>query len=678
MSGDWDEESEGRAGAYRSERSGGFRERENFRENRERRDSASRFGEDSRFGGGRRFQDSGREYRRESFGQDRQSRFGDRGGFGERDRFQERNRFQDREDRGRSQERGRFGEGFGHRDRFQDREGFQDRDRFPRRDRFEDSERGGRFGRRDPEGGFRERRGGSFSRGSQTFRRDAEFSRDAMERRETRFSRDEERPNRFSRPSRPGFGRDERRPSFGRDRFGGRDRFSRDGREERGGRFPRERNPFRDRSDRDSRGREARFSRSKAEMNHNAERHAENDKKKAEGYIRLNKYIANAGVCSRREADEMIASGVITVNGEICTAMGTLVGPDDKVQFAGQTLKAEKKVYLLMNKPKGYITTADDPEDRKTVMDLLRGACSERIYPVGRLDRNTTGVLLFTNDGDLAKKLTHPSHGARKIYHVTLEQPLSHKDMQEIAKGVYLEDGLVEVDEIAYVENGNRKEIGVQLHSGKNRIVRRIFEHFGYEVVKLDRVLFAELTKKGLSRGEWRFLSEKEVGFLRMNVGKGEGVRYKAEPKHVSPFTPEQLAEAEAIEEAPVKERTRKKRHGASEDEWETNGEEHLDLESLLADMEDEDFDGMDEETEMPGKEIREIEVEEGDEEEDGADVEADESEAEEEEVSGADESDVTEDEDNDEAGEDSGDESLETEAEGGEEEGSKKGSEEF
>lgn len=344
------------------------------------------------------------------------------------------------------------------------------------------------------------------------------------------------------------------------------------------------------------------------------ERHAENDKKKAEGYVRLNKYIANAGICSRREADEMIATGVITVNGEICTQLGTLVGPNDKVQFGGQTLKAEKKVYLLMNKPKGYITTSDDPEDRKTVMDLLDGACSERIYPVGRLDRNTTGVLLFTNDGDMAKKLTHPSHGARKIYHVTLDKPLTHKDMQDISKGVYLEDGLVTVDEISYVESGDRKEVGVQLHSGKNRIVRRIFEHFGYEVVKLDRVLFAELTKKGLVRGGWRFLTDKEIDFLKMNVGKS--VRPGRTVTKDQVFTPEQLAEAESIEEAASTPKKRRKRISEGQEDWDTKGDEELDIDALLKDMEfadeEEEFEGYEvsePESEQAGHGVREIEV---------------------------------------------------------------------
>jgi len=231
--------------------------------------------------------------------------------------------------------------------------------------------------------------------------------------------------------------------------------------------------------------------------------------------IRLNKYIANAGICSRREADTLIESGVVRINGVICTQLGTRVMPNDKVEFGGETLVSEKKVYLLMNKPKGYITTSDDPQDRKTVMHLIEGACKERIYPVGRLDRQTTGVLLFTNDGEMAKRLTHPSHGVRKIYHVTLDKNITKTDLQTIAKGVELEDGFVPVDEINLI-TGTKNEIGIQLHSGMNRVVRRIFEKFDYNVTKLDRVLFAELTKKDLPRGHWRILTDKEISFLKM------------------------------------------------------------------------------------------------------------------------------------------------------------------
>jgi 23S rRNA pseudouridine2605 synthase len=231
--------------------------------------------------------------------------------------------------------------------------------------------------------------------------------------------------------------------------------------------------------------------------------------------IRLNKFIANAGICSRREADELIKAGVIKVNGNIVTEMGLRVGPRDKVQYGDQTLAGEKMVYVLLNKPKGYLTTSDDPFDRKTVMELVADACRERIYPVGRLDRNTTGLLLLTNDGDMAKKLTHPRHKVRKIYHVELDKGLTKSDMIRISDGVELEDGIIKADEIAYTGE-SKKEIGIELHSGKNRVVRRIFELLEYEVVKLDRVSFAGLTKKDLPRGRWRFLTESEVNYLKM------------------------------------------------------------------------------------------------------------------------------------------------------------------
>jgi 23S rRNA pseudouridine2605 synthase len=233
--------------------------------------------------------------------------------------------------------------------------------------------------------------------------------------------------------------------------------------------------------------------------------------------IRLNKYIANAGICSRREADELISSGVVSINGVIVTEMGTKVNAGDSVQYDGTTLISERKKYVLLNKPKGYITTTDDPQERRTVMALVKDSCKERIYPVGRLDRNTSGLLLFTNDGDLAKKLTHPKHGAKKIYHVELDQALTKADMDKIYAGIELEDGIVYVDEIAYIDDSkSKKEIGVEIHSGKNRVIRRIFESLGYEVTKLDRVMFADLTKKDISRGMWRFLTDKEVAYLKM------------------------------------------------------------------------------------------------------------------------------------------------------------------
>jgi len=235
-----------------------------------------------------------------------------------------------------------------------------------------------------------------------------------------------------------------------------------------------------------------------------------------DGKIRLNKYISNAGICSRREADELIQSGAIKVNGQIVTTLGFRVSPIDKIQYGDETLSREKKQYVLLNKPKDYITTANDPEGRKTVMELIKDACRERLYPVGRLDRATTGLLLMTNDGELAKRLMHPSHEMRKVYHVTLNKNLKAVDLKKIAEGLDLEDGRAIVDEVAWASQDNKQEVGIVLHSGKNRIVRRIFEHLGYEVVKLDRTGLAGLTKKNLPRGKFRFLTEKELIMLRM------------------------------------------------------------------------------------------------------------------------------------------------------------------
>jgi 23S rRNA pseudouridine2605 synthase len=234
--------------------------------------------------------------------------------------------------------------------------------------------------------------------------------------------------------------------------------------------------------------------------------------KKDDGLIRLNRFIANSGICSRRKADEIITSGVVSVNGETVTELGTKVNPAvDQVRYNGELLKREKMVYVLLNKPKDYITTTDDPLERKTVMELISKATNERIYPVGRLDRNTTGLLLLTNDGDLADKLSHPKNSISKIYNVELNKNLTQGDFNKIAFGVELEDGLIKPDEVRYVTGGAKNEVGIQIHSGKNRIVRRIFESLGYEVVKLDRVIYANLTKKDLTRGRWRYLTEKEI-----------------------------------------------------------------------------------------------------------------------------------------------------------------------
>ena len=238
------------------------------------------------------------------------------------------------------------------------------------------------------------------------------------------------------------------------------------------------------------------------------------DAPKPAGAIRLNRFIANSGICSRREADDLITAGLVAVNGQIVTELGSKVNPDDEVRFNGSVIKGEKKVYIVMNKPKGFVTSLDDPHADKTVMDLLKGAVAERVYPVGRLDKNSVGVLLITNDGELTRKLTHPSYNKQKVYQVTLDKPLAQADMTKIAEGITLEDGEIHADEISYVSE-NRKEVGIEIHSGRNRIVRRIFESLGYSVQKLDRVYFAGLTKKKLKRGGWRFLSPMEVNRLK-------------------------------------------------------------------------------------------------------------------------------------------------------------------
>ena len=234
--------------------------------------------------------------------------------------------------------------------------------------------------------------------------------------------------------------------------------------------------------------------------------------------LRLNKFIANTGLCSRREADNYITAGQITVNEQVITELGHKINIKDEVKFNGKVLSSEKKVYLLLNKPKDYMTTTEDPHAKQTVLDLVEGACKERIYPVGRLDRMTTGVLLLTNDGDLTTKLIHPSTDMRKIYHVYVNKPITKAHLEELATGITLEDGPIQPDAISFVDETDRRQVGIEIHSGRNRIVRRIFEHLGYKVTRLDRVYFAGLTKKGLKRGEWRFLNEQEVSLLKMNA----------------------------------------------------------------------------------------------------------------------------------------------------------------
>ena len=242
--------------------------------------------------------------------------------------------------------------------------------------------------------------------------------------------------------------------------------------------------------------------------------------KKKEDLIRLNKFIANSGVCSRREADELIKSGKITINGEVVKELGTKIKPGDDVRYKGKRLKGEKNVYIVMNKPKDYITTTDDPKHRKKVMDLFKGQVKERIYPVGRLDRNTTGVLLFTNDGELAKKLTHPSSNIPKVYVVTLDKAVTKSYMIQLVNGVELDDGIAAADAVSYYAPNRQDKVVLEIHSGRNRVIRRMFEHLNFEVKNLDRIEFAGITKKDLKRGQWRYLSEKEVGFLMMLAGQ--------------------------------------------------------------------------------------------------------------------------------------------------------------
>ena len=234
--------------------------------------------------------------------------------------------------------------------------------------------------------------------------------------------------------------------------------------------------------------------------------------------IRLNKYIAASGICSRREADKLISAGLISVNGKTITTLGSKVTTSDDVRYNGERIRNERKVYLVLNKPKDFVTTTEDPKERKTVMQLVKNACPERIYPVGRLDRNTTGILMFTNDGEMAKRLTHPGYNKKKIYHIFLDKAFSAGDLKKLAAGIVLEDGFIQPDAVSYASNENKRELGLEIHSGRNRIVRRIFESLGYRVVKRDRVYLAGLTKKNLPRGKWRLLTDREIRMLRTNA----------------------------------------------------------------------------------------------------------------------------------------------------------------
>ena len=432
-------------------------------------------------------------------------RFGDRK-FGDRPRrrFDDEERGEGRRD---DRPRRRFDDDERPRRRFDDdkprERRFHDDDR-PRR-RFDDDRPRRRF---DDEDRPRHRFDDDKPRGERRFddRPRRRFD-DNDERPRRRFDDDKPRESRFHDDDRPRRRFDDERP---RRRFDDEDRPRRrfaDDRPRGGGRRFEDRSSRRfDDEEEPRRGRKG-YVREKDPLY---------DRPKATGEIRLNKYLADCGICSRREADDLIKAGCVMVNDEVITTMGYKVKTEDKVVYGGQTLNREKLRYILLNKPKGYITTSDDPYERDTVMELVKNACPERVYPVGRLDKQTTGLLLFTNDGDLAKKLTHPSSEVPKLYHVILDKPLTKNDMLRIAEGIELDDGPIAADNIAYdKDDDSKKSIGIELHSGRNRIVRRIFEHLGYEVTKLDRVMFAGLDKYKLPRGEWRFLTDLEVVNLK-------------------------------------------------------------------------------------------------------------------------------------------------------------------
>lgn len=375
-------------------------------------------------------------------------------------------------------------------------------DRSSNRDnKFDRGARDGQFERPSRDGKFeRPARDGQFERPS----RDGKFDRSSS--RDGKFDRSSSRDGHFDRNQRDGkFGKPQGDRKFGKPRFGSNDdRGFGDKRPFRRSEEGQERNFGDRRESRDFRT----DGRSRKPYSEKKQQAPAND----DGLIRLNRYIANAGICSRRKADELIESGVISVNGEVVTELGSKVDPAvDEIRYNNERLKREKMVYVLLNKPKDYITTTDDPQERKTVMQLVSKATKERIYPIGRLDRNTTGLLLLTNDGNLAEKLSHPRNNISKIYQVELSKNLTQGDFNKIQFGLELEDGFIKPDDISFVVGASKREVGIQIHSGKNRIVRRIFESLGYEVIKLDRVVYANLTKKDLTRGRWRYLEDKEI-----------------------------------------------------------------------------------------------------------------------------------------------------------------------
>ena len=431
---------------------------------------------------------------RSSYNRDRSSSYNrDRNSSYNRDRNSSYNR--DRNDRSSSYDR-RDGNNSYNRDRNSNRSSYnRDDNRSDSRDRYSNRDRGNRSYDRD-------------KRDSGNYNRDNRYSRDDRSRDDSRsrYNRDDRSSNRDSRSS-YSRDRDDNRGSYNRDRSSSYDNRRSSGRYDNkrsSGRYDNKRSNSRYPIKR-------RPSRPKIYKTYDAQI-------PEDGLMRLNKFISNSGLCSRREADEFITTGVVTVNGEVITELGVKVNITDDIQVNEKSVVAERKVYILLNKPKGLVTTLDDPHAKKTVMDLLRHCCKERIYPVGRLDKASTGVLLLTNDGELTTRLTQPKYKKKKIYHVHLDKDLTEDDMAEIVKGVKLEDGISFADEIGYPDPEDKTRVGIEIHSGKNRIIRRLFQHLGYKVKKLDRVYFAGLTKKALGRGKWRFLSEREVGYLKMNA----------------------------------------------------------------------------------------------------------------------------------------------------------------
>lgn len=500
------------AGPFRRDNDRSFRDRDNHRDgdvspfmkdrrprgeyNSERRfDSRPRDDRDQRGGYPRR---DGGDFDRNNFNRDNRERNFNRDDrkFGDTPRRSFNSNF-DRDNRPTNRPF-RRDEGFNRNDRPRYEE------RPPRETNFNRDDRPRREGSYRPEGGFNRER--SFNRDDRP-RFDGGYNRDRNEgrggfRRDNNFNRDDRPRREGGYRSEGGYSRDcsDDRGGYRRDNSFNRDSGPR--------RFGDDRGGFR----RDDRGGFRKGAPTKQPFDR--DNYPRFDPPKATGAIRLNRFVANSGICSRREADELIQAGVVSVNGQVVTELGTKVNPTDEVRFNDEIIRGEKKVYIVMNKPKGYVTSLEDPHAEKTVMDLLTDACTERVYPVGRLDKNSVGVLLFTNDGELTRQLTHPSYNKKKVYQVSLDKAVTQADMKRLAEGIELEDGLIFADEVSYVTE-NKKEVGIEIHSGRNRIVRRMFESMGYTVQKLDRVYFGGLTKKHLKRGGWRHLLPIEVSRLK-------------------------------------------------------------------------------------------------------------------------------------------------------------------